>query len=113
MVSPPSTAVFPPRCSSNRCSTPKKVGRRGVDRSLRRRIIDQRLFALQSGHRGGVDDAGALLHSLQRRLRHIEIAEEIGAERSRYISPPCRSPFASSALQRRAQLLSATSRRSL
>src|SRR5436309_13599171 len=88
----------------------KNVGRRGVDRSLRRRIIDQRLLALQSGDRGGVDDAGALLQSLERRLRHIEIAEEIGAERSRYISPPCPSPSTSSALQRRTQPLSATSR---
>src|SRR5205814_6227975 len=56
--------------------------REGVDRALGRRVIYESLLALESGNRAGIDDACALLHPLERRLRHEEVAKKVGAESS-------------------------------
>src|SRR5262245_18173337 len=56
--------------------------RESDDRAFGGRVVEQRIVPLISGDRGGVDDAGALLHVRQRVLHYVKEAEDIGAKRS-------------------------------
>ncbi len=52
----------------------------GVDAALGHGIIEQVLIAHQAGDRAGHDDGRARLHVRDRRLGHVEIAVQIGAQ---------------------------------
>ena len=52
----------------------------GVNRALRRGVVEQFFAPFEASYRAGVDDARALLHVRERGLRHEEVAVDIRLE---------------------------------